>query len=712
MKRHVQVPGIRQWAAEDFLELQSEPLKALDGFFEEYGPCIIRGCRATKNADETYNLTAGLVALEGTDAEGNRCFKVVPFSGMVGTPMPIYLTLANSPVKRQYVDGAIKPIAYEYYAAASVVKPENVPFLELKTNRRGAFVDVIQDSNHVFLTAEEREKLNNLAGYIHPKTHPASMIVFDDGETLQHKYDLSQQVTYEYTLEVSPSSLSFGAAEEVKGLSITSYRTKFVGGVSTGEKEQVDYTAIVNSGTDTFSIEDVAVTAKQNNTESQRSGSVLVMQEGSGKTITVSLSQAAGEVSWEYRFSVNPAALNFANAAGSQNVTVVSDKQKKINGINSGNPVSVSFSSAVTSGSDAFSVDGNTVSATTNGTEAQRNGTVQFTQAESDKTADVSLSQAAGEVTWEYTLSVNPESLSFETSGGTRDVSVTSYKRKYINGSYTGEQVNVGCSSSVTGAGFSSSGTSITAGQNNTLSDRSGTVTFTQSESGKQVSVSLNQSKGVEGWNYTFEVSPASLSFDAAGGTKQVSVTSYRCQTVNGIENGVQENVGYSSSVSGDGFSSAGTSISANENMDTSSRSGYVVFMQNNSGKSIQVSTSQAAGVITTEYYLEVIPEEIEFQNGIEGEAFSEITSELRTIVNGHAIIDRKTIDWTYTTYYQSTPEGDPEGSFDVYKLSTGMRFIYQGQDITWMDQGIRMGCEIAQKESGKKIVIDVQVIG
>ena len=712
MKRHVQVPGIRQWAAEDFLELQSEPLKALDGFFEEYGPCIIRGCRATKNADETYNLTAGLVALEGTDAEGNRCFKVVPFSGMVGTPMPIYLTLANSPVKRQYVDGAIKPIAYEYYAAASVVKPENVPFLELKTNRRGAFVDVIQDSNHVFLTAEEREKLNNLAGYIHPKTHPASMIVFDDGETLQHKYDLSQQVTYEYTLEVSPSSLSFGAAEEVKGLSITSYRTKFVGGVSTGEKEQVDYTAIVNSGTDTFSIEDVAVTAKQNNTESQRSGSVLVMQEGSGKTITVSLSQAAGEVSWEYRFSINPAALNFANAAGSQNVTVVSDKQKKINGINSGNPVSVSFSSAVISGSDAFSVDGNTVSATTNGTESQRNGTVRFTQAESDKTADVSLSQAAGEVTWEYTLSVNPESLSFETSGGTRDVSVTSYKRKYINGSYTGEQVNVGCSSSVTGAGFSSSGTSITAGQNNTLSDRSGTVTFTQSESGKQASVSLNQSKGVEDWNYTFEVSPASLSFEGSGGTKHVSVTSYRCQTVNGIENGVREIVGYSSTASGEGFSSAGTSISANENMDTSSRSGYVVFMQNNSGKSVQVSMYQAAGIITTEYYLEVAPKEIEFQNGIEGEALSEITSELRTIVNGHAIIDRKTIGWTYTTYYQSAPEGDPEGSIDVYKLSTGMQFIYQGQDITWMDQGIQMRCEITQKESGKKIEIDVQIIG
>lgn len=604
MKRHVQVPGIRQWAAEDFLELQSEPLKALDGFFEEYGPCIIKGCRATKNADETYNLTAGLVALEGTDAEGNRCFKVVPFSGMVGTPMPIYLTLANSPVKRQYVDGAIKPIAYEYYAAASVAKPENVPFLELKTDRQGAFVDVLQDSNHVFLTAEEREKLNNLAGYIHPKTHPASMIVFDDGETLQYKYDLSQQVTYEYTLEVSPGSLSFGAAEEVKGLSINSYRTKFVGGVSTGKKEQVDYTAVVNSGTDTFSIEDVAVMAKQNNTESERSGSILVTQAGSDKTITVSLSQAAGEVSWEYRFSVNPTALNFATAAGSQDVTVVSDKQKKINGINSGNPVSVSFNSAVTSGADAFSIDGNTVSATTNGTETQRNGTVRFTQAESDKTADVSLGQAAGEVTWEYTLSVNPESLSFETSGGTRDVSVTSYKRKYINGSYTGEQVNVGCSSSVVGAGFSSSGTSITAGQNNMLSERSGTVTFTQSESGKQASVSLNQSKGVEGWNYTFEVSPSSLSFDAVGGTKQVSVTSYKRQTVNGIENGVQENVGYSFTVSGDGFSSNGTSITAEENIVENSRHGSVIFTQNDSGKSVNISLYQDSANIN--YALEI----------------------------------------------------------------------------------------------------------
>ena len=113
------------------------------------------------------------------------------------------------------------------------------------------------------------------------------------------------------------------------------------------------------------------------------------------------------------------------------------------------------------------------------------------------------------------------------------------------------------------------------------------------------MSVSLNQSKGVEGWNYTFEVSPASLSFDAAGGTKQVSVTSYRCQTVNGIENGVQENVGYSSSVSGEGFSSNGTAVIAEENTNPFARTGTVSYTQNNSGKTVSVSLYQDFSTVT-----------------------------------------------------------------------------------------------------------------
>ena len=38
-------------------------------------------------------------------------------------------------------------------------------------------------------TNEDKDKLNKLSNYTHPVTHLASMIVFDDGETLQDKFD-------------------------------------------------------------------------------------------------------------------------------------------------------------------------------------------------------------------------------------------------------------------------------------------------------------------------------------------------------------------------------------------------------------------------------------------------------------------------------------------------------------------------------------------
>lgn len=193
MKRHVQQPGIRQWAGEDLLELQSEPLKALDSFFEEYGPCVIKGCHLTDNGDETYNLSPGLVALAGTDANGNATFKVVPFSGIDAMPLPVYLTLSYSVVGRPYIDGSVKPIAYDYRAAVSAVKPESGDYLELSADSIPRFVDVIQNTEHRFFTDAEREKLKgiekNANHYQHPAEHPASMVKFTDGKTFQQKLE-------------------------------------------------------------------------------------------------------------------------------------------------------------------------------------------------------------------------------------------------------------------------------------------------------------------------------------------------------------------------------------------------------------------------------------------------------------------------------------------------------------------------------------------
>lgn len=193
MKRHTQQPGIRQWAGEDLLELQSEPLKALDGFFEEYGPCVIKGCHLTDNGDSTYNLSPGLVALAGTDAAGAATFKVVPFSGIDAMPLPVYLTLTHSVVERPYINGQVKPIAYDYRAGVSAIRPDSGEYLELSADSIPRFVDVIQNAEHRFFTDAEREKLKgiekNANNYQHPAEHPASMVKFTDGKTFQQKLD-------------------------------------------------------------------------------------------------------------------------------------------------------------------------------------------------------------------------------------------------------------------------------------------------------------------------------------------------------------------------------------------------------------------------------------------------------------------------------------------------------------------------------------------
>ncbi len=160
MKRHIQTTGIRQWAGEDLLELQAEPLKAIDNFFAEYGSCILRGCSLTDNGDGTFRIAPGLVALEGKDVDQQPAFMVVPFAGTESTTLPTYLTLDHTIIRRTYVDDRLKPIACDYQAVLSSVKPEDGIFLELSEDHFPRFTDVIQDPEHRFFTDAEREMLN------------------------------------------------------------------------------------------------------------------------------------------------------------------------------------------------------------------------------------------------------------------------------------------------------------------------------------------------------------------------------------------------------------------------------------------------------------------------------------------------------------------------------------------------------------------------
>lgn len=137
-----------------------------------------------------------------------------------------------------------------------------------------------------------------------------------------------------------------------------------------------------------------------------------------------------------------------------------------------------------------------TVAASANQTESTRSTSLSV--AGGGMTRTVGASQAAGVVTWNYYFSVTPTSLSFVADGETKTVTVTSYRKKVINGVETSTQENVLWYARVSGSGFSinEDGTSIRAANRPTSepSDlRSGSVSYTQGTSEKTASVSLIQ---------------------------------------------------------------------------------------------------------------------------------------------------------------------------------------------------------------------------
>ena len=121
-----------------------------------------------------------------------------------------------------------------------------------------------------------------------------------------------------------------------------------------------------------------------------------------------------------------------------------------------------------------------------------------ITQNESNKIATINLSQAAGTVTYDYTITTNPTSLSFVNTGETKAFTVNSKKQKKINGKNSGNPTDVGFSFVVNGTGFSKGSTeySVVAAVNSTTTQRTGQAVVTMSEGNKTATVTLTQEAG------------------------------------------------------------------------------------------------------------------------------------------------------------------------------------------------------------------------
>lgn len=206
-------------------------------------------------------------------------------------------------------------------------------------------------------------------------------------------------------------------------------------------------------------------------------------------------------------------------------------------------------------------------------------------------------------VTYKYTFTAQNTTLSFPKEGGTSTqvgIYVTSTKTKYLDGSATSEVQNVNYPepnwpSWIIGQG------PLVASENTTTESRSATVVYTQSESGKQISVSLFQAAGVETWEYTFTADNTVLNFPAAGGANtpnSIGITSTKQRYINGKLYGSPVSVGYTRQSEEDWEHNVqGSGWQADENKSESSRSRTVDYIQAESGKKVTITYNQAAGV-------------------------------------------------------------------------------------------------------------------
>lgn len=200
--------------------------------------------------------------------------------------------------------------------------------------------------------------------------------------------------------------------------------------------------------------------------------------------------------------------------------------------------------------------------------------------------------------TWNYYLTVSPTSMSFGAGGGSKSFTVSSYKRKVLDGVEQSGDTSVSLKSTViSGSGFSLSGTTVSASANESTSNRTGTVTITQNESNKTATISLSQSgdtiSSYGEWTISVSANPTSVS--SSGGTSTITASAKR--TVYWASGDVTEETGnptLSTNLGSLSSTSSPSTLTLGENTSTSSRTATITATY--SGKSATCTVTQAAG--------------------------------------------------------------------------------------------------------------------
>ena len=314
------------------------------------------------------------------------------------------------------------------------------------------------------------------------------------------------EITYgawKVTITANPTTIA--AAGGTSTLTYSAVRDVLTNGVVTSTEKA---TPTVSGSATGFTRSGATVTAANNTTTSSRS--VTYTATHGGKSATCTVSQSAGSMTTDYgnwttssltvSASPNPVAASGGNSALSCKANQTRSKYTKWNGITTNTTtesqtIAVSASWSKVSGSGSLS--GSTVTFGNNTTASALSGV--YRASSGGKTADVTVRQSAGSVSYAYTFTFSDGSTSTSWSsiaagGDSKSYSIVSTRVVKWNGVQTGtENVSYSGSSNVSWA--SVSGSKITVGDNPNASARSGVVTFTQASSGKTIKVTLLQLK-------------------------------------------------------------------------------------------------------------------------------------------------------------------------------------------------------------------------
>jgi hypothetical protein len=233
------------------------------------------------------------------------------------------------------------------------------------------------------------------------------------------------------------------------------------------------------------------------------------------------------KVTYKYTFTAINTSFTFPAIGGESTparIGLTSTKQKYWDGVAQGSSVTVGHTGTTLPDWLKGATDTMGFMATENLALSSRAHTRTYIQDESGKTVSTTFTQSAASQSWSYGFSVNPTSMSFGATGGTKTFTVASYKQELRNGHNYGNQISL-TYTRANGGSISGTGTSVTMGNNTSTSTRSGTVTLTQAETNKKVTISCSQSAGYKTYSEITASGGAVTDIPASGGTRSSFTT-------------------------------------------------------------------------------------------------------------------------------------------------------------------------------------------